>query len=87
MDITHTFTPTKMRGKGLAGLVVKHVLEYCKGNNLKVCSFDDYPRAATLPLVVERCMPCLSRFSPLILSLAPYWYLHCSADQYRYPEF
>lgn len=42
MDIYHTFTPSELRGKGLAGKVVRVALDYCKANNLKVkptCSY------------------------------------------------
>lgn len=36
IDLYSTFTPHKLRGKGLAAVVVKTVLEYAKEKNLKV---------------------------------------------------
>jgi len=45
INILRTYVPPEMRNKGLAGEVVKAVLEYAKENNLKViptCSYTDY---------------------------------------------
>lgn len=36
IDLYSTYTPPQLRGKGLAGKVVKAALEYAKGKNLKV---------------------------------------------------
>lgn len=42
VDLYRTFTPPELRGKGVAGKIVKYALEYAKENNLKViptCSY------------------------------------------------
>ncbi len=42
IDLYRTFTPHELRGKGIAGKMVKYALEYAKENNLKVipsCSY------------------------------------------------
>lgn len=42
IDLYRTFTPPKLRGKGIAGKIVRFALEYAKDNNLKViptCSY------------------------------------------------
>lgn len=36
MDFQHTYTPRELRGKGLAGKIVKFAFEYARENNLKV---------------------------------------------------
>lgn len=45
IDIFRTYVPPEQRHKGLAGKIVKAVLEYAKENNLRViptCSYTDY---------------------------------------------
>ena len=42
IDLYRTFTPPELRGKGVAGKIVKYALEHAKENNLKViptCSY------------------------------------------------
>ena len=42
IDLYRTFTPPELRGKGVAGKLVKFALEHAKENNLKVipaCSY------------------------------------------------
>lgn len=42
MNLYHTYTPPRLRGKGLAEKVVRAAIEYAKENNLKVipsCSY------------------------------------------------
>lgn len=42
IDLYRTFTPLELRGKGVAGKIVKFALEYARDNNLKViptCSY------------------------------------------------
>jgi len=42
IDLYRTYTPTELRGKGIAGKLVKFALEHVKENNLKViptCSY------------------------------------------------
>ena len=42
VDLYRTFTPPELRGKGVAGKIVKYALEHAKENNLKViptCSY------------------------------------------------
>ena len=42
IDLYRTFTPPELRGKGVAGKLVKFALEHAKNNNLKViptCSY------------------------------------------------
>ncbi len=42
IDLYRTFTPPELRGKGIAGKVVKYALEHAMENNLKViptCSY------------------------------------------------
>ena len=42
IDIYRTYTPTELRGKGIAGRLVNFALEHTKENNLKViptCSY------------------------------------------------
>ena len=34
--LTHTYTPIELRGKGLAGQIVKFAFDYAKKQNLKV---------------------------------------------------
>jgi len=36
IDLYRTFAPPELRGKGVAGKIVKYVLEHAKENNLKV---------------------------------------------------
>ncbi len=36
IDIYHTFTPEKLRGRGIAGKLAEAAFEYAKKNNLKV---------------------------------------------------
>jgi predicted GNAT family acetyltransferase len=36
IDLYHTYTPTQLRGKGLAGKIVEFAFNYAKENNLKV---------------------------------------------------
>ena len=36
IDLYRTFAPPELRGKGVAGKIVKFALEYTKENNLKV---------------------------------------------------
>lgn len=38
MDITHTFVPPVMEGKGFGSALVKQALEYARENHLKVAS-------------------------------------------------
>jgi predicted GNAT family acetyltransferase len=41
-NLAHTETPTDLRGKGYAEIVVKHVLNYCKANEIEAypgCSY------------------------------------------------
>jgi predicted GNAT family acetyltransferase len=42
MDLTHTFVPPELRGKGVAGIVVRAAFETAKENGLKIrpsCSY------------------------------------------------
>jgi len=42
INLYRTFTPPELRGKGVAGKLVKYALEHAKENNLKVvptCSY------------------------------------------------
>ena len=42
IDLYRTFTPPELRGKGIAGKLVKFALEHAKENNLKIiptCSY------------------------------------------------
>jgi len=36
IDLTSTFTPPELRGKGVAKIVVEYAFNYAKENNLKV---------------------------------------------------
>ena len=36
INFLHTYTPPQLRGKGLAGKIVKFAFEYAKENNLRV---------------------------------------------------
>ena len=36
IDLYRTFAPPELRGKGVAGKIVKYALEHAKENNLKV---------------------------------------------------
>ena len=42
IDLYRTFTPPELRGKGVAGKLVKFALEYAKENNLKVIPICSY---------------------------------------------
>ena len=44
IDLYRTFTPPELRGKGVAGKLVKYALEYAKENNLKVIPTCSYVR-------------------------------------------
>ncbi len=44
IDLYRTFTPPELRGKGVAGKLVKYVLEHAKENNLKVIPTCSYVR-------------------------------------------
>jgi len=44
IDLYRTFTPPELRGKGVAGKIVKYALEYAKGNNLEVIPTCSYVR-------------------------------------------
>ena len=44
IDLYRTFTPPEMRGKGIAGKIVKYALEYAKENNFKVIPTCSYVR-------------------------------------------
>ena len=39
MDVFQTFTPPEARGKGLAGVLVRHVFKFCRDNKLKVSAY------------------------------------------------
>jgi len=45
IDLYRTFTPPELRGKGIAGKVVKYALEHAKENNLKVIPTCSYVKA------------------------------------------
>lgn len=36
LDYKHTFVPPEHRGRGIAGLLVRHALDYARDNDLKV---------------------------------------------------
>lgn len=44
IDLYRTFTPPELRGKGVAGKLVKYALEHAKENNLKVIPTCSYVR-------------------------------------------
>jgi len=44
MTIFHVYTPPEYRGKGIAALVAKFALDYCRANNLKVIPQCPYMR-------------------------------------------
>ena len=44
IDLYRTFTPPELRGKGVAGKLVKYAIEYAKKNNLKVIPTCSYVR-------------------------------------------
>ncbi|RKY94890.1 MAG: N-acetyltransferase [Ignavibacteriae bacterium] len=44
IDLYRTFTPPELRGKGVAGKLVKYALEHAKENNLKVITTCSYVR-------------------------------------------
>ena len=44
IDLYSTFTPHKLRGKGLAAVVVKAAFEYARANKLKVIPTCSYVR-------------------------------------------
>jgi len=44
IDLYRTFTPPELRGKGVAGKIVKYALERAKNNNLKVIPTCSYVR-------------------------------------------
>ncbi|MBT8385898.1 MAG: N-acetyltransferase [Ignavibacteria bacterium] len=44
IDLYRTFTPPELRGKGVAGKIVKYALEHAKNNNLKVIPTCSYVR-------------------------------------------
>lgn len=44
IDLYRTFTPLKVRGKGIAGKIVKYALEHAKENNLRVIPTCSYVR-------------------------------------------
>lgn len=45
LDLFRTFTPTELRGKGIAGKLVKFALEHAKSNNLKIIPTCSYVKA------------------------------------------
>lgn len=49
IDFQHTYTPRKLRGKGIAGMVVEFAFEYAKKNNLKVI-----PTCPFIPAFLEK---------------------------------
>ena len=44
IDLYRTFTPPELRGKGVAGKLVKYALEHAKENNFKVIPTCSYVR-------------------------------------------
>lgn len=36
VEATHTYTPSRFRGKGIAGRLVEALIEYCRQNGLKI---------------------------------------------------
>ncbi|MBA3562645.1 MAG: N-acetyltransferase [Gammaproteobacteria bacterium] len=56
LDYKHTFVPPENRGRGIAGRLVRHALDYARDNDLKViptCPFvaaviGDYPEYEAL---------------------------------------
>ncbi len=45
LDLYRTFTPTELRGKGIAGKLVKFALEHARSNNLKIIPTCSYVKA------------------------------------------
>lgn len=56
LDYTHTFTPPALRGRGIAGQIVKFALDYARAHHYKViptCPFvrsyiEDHPEYKSL---------------------------------------
>lgn len=49
LDLRHTFTPLSMRGKGIAGHMVKAAFQYARANSMKVI-----PTCTYIPVWVRR---------------------------------
>ena len=45
INLSSTFTPPELRGKGIARIVVEYALKYAKENNLKVIPTCSYVQA------------------------------------------
>jgi len=45
IDLSYAFTPTELRGKGIAKIVAEYAFNYAKENNLKVIPSCSYVRA------------------------------------------
>ena len=49
MDITHTYSPPELRGRGLAEEVTKAAFEYAKEHELKIIPSCSYTRLTFIP--------------------------------------
>ena len=45
IDLSYAFTPTELRGKGIAKIVAEYAFNYAKENNLRVIPSCSYVRA------------------------------------------
>ena len=45
IDLSYTYTPAELRGRGIAKIIVEHALKYAKENNLKVIPTCSYVQA------------------------------------------
>ena len=45
INLSSTFTPPELRGRGIAKIVVEHALKYARENNLKVIPTCSYVQA------------------------------------------